>query len=92
MLKELLNVMNTVTIQLAVILVTVLDLVIVFTVMVSHVKVSRKCIYNIILFIIQTCMAYIQTSMSVLKARLVVLKFAQILTEVTIVLVMSVTA
>ena len=30
--------------------------------------------------------------MSVLKARLVVLKFAQILTEVTIVLVMSVTA
>ena len=53
MLKKLLNVMITVTIPSAVIFVTVLDLVIDSTVMVSLVKVSRiKCIYNIILFII----------------------------------------
>ena len=40
-LKEVMNVMNTVTIPLVVILVTVLDLAIDFTVMGTHVKVSK---------------------------------------------------
>ena len=41
-LKELMNVMNTVTIPLVVILVTVLDLAINFTVMETHVKVYES--------------------------------------------------
>ena len=81
------NVMNTVTILLVVILVTVLDLAIDFTVMETLVKVSCS-VYRYTCLQAIKVITTMQISMSVLKTQMVVLRLAQIQMEVTLASVM----